>query len=389
VPGFSGAGSAGGQIVIIGGGVIGLSLAYHLVTLGHAAVTVVERGLLGGGASSKGTGGIRTQFSSAVNVQLSLASVQFYKEFQDVVGAPFAFRQHGYLFALHDEGQLAQVRRNVQLQQSLGAHVEILARAELANLVPGLRTDDLVAGTYSPEDGSASPADAVNGFAAAARAGGANLIENTPVIGIEHRAEGSVTGVRTPDGLLEADAVVIAAGPWTAQVGALVDIDIPVHPHSRQAFEIGPLPELNPDLPFTIDLKTGGYLHPKAQGAVIGGGDRDTPASYEAKIDWDSAGEVFASLKKRVPWLSNASIRKGWAGLREMTPDDHGIVGPVLELPNLWVAAGFSGHGFMQAPAVGRELARALLGLPALLDITDLRYSRFAEGALLAENALF
>lgn len=375
--------------MIVGGGVIGVSLAYHLVMLGHPDVTVVERGLLGEGATAKATGGIRTQFSSRVNVELALASAEYYDSFEERVGEQLDFRHHGYLFVIHDEQHLEQFRQNVELQRSLGVRVELLTAQDLEKVVPGIRTDDVVGGVYTPDDGSASPADATRGFAAGARARGASLVQHTPVVGIDRDREGRVAGVRTPAGTMPAEVVVIAAGPWTAQVGALADVDIPVYPHSRQAFGIGPLPGLDPGLPFTIDLATGAYLHPEVYGGVIGGNDRHTPESDEAKVDWSLIDQLVAALVQRIPWLADARVNNGWAGLREMTPDDHGIVGPAPDVPGLWVAAGFSGHGFMQAPAVGDELARALLGLPPVIDMEPLRYTRFAENALVSENALF
>src|SRR5690606_14974626 len=188
------------------------------------------------------------------------------------------------------------------------------------------------------------------------------LVQETAVTGLRRDAEGAVVGVETTAGAYDAELVVNAAGPSAPDVGRLAGVDIPVEPHPRQAFGIEALPQLRGDMPLTVDLGSGAYVHPEQHGGIIGGNDRDTPPALEPKVDWGLTEQLVAALVRRLPWMEAARITTGWAGLREMSPDDHGIVGPVPEVPGLWVAAGFSGHGFMQAPVVGREIAAHLLG---------------------------
>lgn len=379
----------GGRVVIVGGGVVGVSVAYHLSALGYSDVVVLERGLLGEGSTAKATGGIRTQFSSALNVQLAHAAVGYYERFEELVGEPVEFRQHGYLFVLDSEQQLARFTQSAQMQRSHGVRVELLAPGDLPSLVPGIVTDDLVGAAYTPDDGSASPADVVQAFARQARRNGVRFVQETAVTGLCRDAESAVVGVETTAGRYDAELVLDAAGPWAPDVGRMAGVEIPVEPHSRQAFGIEALPQLREGMPLTIDLGSGAYVHPERHGGVIGGNDRDTPPALEPRVDWGLTEQLVAALVRRVPWLEGARITTGWAGLREMSPDDHGIVGPVPEVPGFWVAAGFSGHGFMQAPVVGRELAATLLGRPTTVDLTPLRFTRFAEGALVEESAVF
>lgn len=379
----------GGRVVIVGGGVVGVSVAYHLSALGYTDVVVVERGLLGEGSTAKATGGIRTQFSSRLNAQLAHAAVDYYERFEELVGEPVDFRQHGYLFVLDSEQQLAQSRRSAEMQRALGIRVDLLTPDELPSLVPGIVTRDLVGATYTPDDGSASPADVVQAFARQARSNGVRFVQETAVTGLRRGADGAVVGVETADGGYDAELVLDAAGPWAPEIGRFAGVEIPVEPHSRQAFGIDALPQLHDGMPLTVDLGSGAYVHPERHGGIIGGNDRDTPPALEPRVDWDLTEQLVAALVRRVPWLEGARITTGWAGLREMSPDDHGIVGPVPEAPGLWVATGFSGHGFMQAPVVGRELAATLLGRPTTIDLTPLRFTRFAEGAMIEEAAVF
>lgn len=384
---MSAAGS-GGPIVIVGGGIVGVALAFHLAKYGHTDVTVLERGLLGEGATAKATGGIRQQFGSRTNAGLAHAAVDYYARFEELVGEPFEFRQHGYLFLLSREEQYAAFERNVAMQRELGIDVAMVAPADVSDLMPGVVTDDLLGASYCPSDGSGSPADAVAGFVRAARRLGVRLRQHTTVTGIDRNADGAVRAVRTSDGEVPADLVVNAAGPQAAAVAAMVGVDLPVEPHSRQAFGIGPLPQLSAGLPLTVDLATGAYVHPEVHGGIIGGNDRDTPVTAEAQVNWALTESLIAALVGRFPWLADAEIRTGWAGLREMSPDDHGIVGPVPGVPGFWVSAGFSGHGFMQGPVVGDALARRLLGLPVDTDLTPLRFERFAEAAAGVDTGL-
>lgn len=380
----------GGRVVIIGGGVIGASIAYALTTRGYSPVTVIERGRLGEGATAYATGGIRQQFTSEINVQLVRESVDFFQNFTENTGAPFDFRQHGYLFLLTSQSQLTAFTAAAEMQRKHGVPTELLPVDRIRELNPKLRTDDLVGASFCATDGSASPADAVAGFAAAARRNGADIRQHTEVTRVERHPDGSISAVKLSDGsLLHAEVVLIATGPQARETGFLAGVDLPVGPHRRQAFSIGPLPWLHRDLPFTVDLGSGAYLHPDSNGGVIGGNDRDVPEGTDTAVDWSLAEPLITALTHRFPALVDAEVITGWAGLREMTPDDHGIVGPIDAVPGLWAATGFSGHGFMQAPAIGNQLAGWLVDGAPKIDLDRLRFSRFDGSELAAEGVRF
>lgn len=378
----------GGPVVIIGAGVVGCSLAFHLALYGHSEVTVIDAGMLGEGSTAKATGGIRQQFSSEINASIGHEVVCYFENFEERVGEPFAFRQHGYLFLLDSPEQHEQFERNAAMQRRIGIDVRLLAPEDVGELVPGVNVTDLHGAAYCPTDGSGSPADATAAFARQARRRGVRIVQNERVVAVDRAGDGSVRGVRTPVGAYPARLVVNAAGPWAHRVGTMVGLDLPVEPHPRQAFGIGPLPQLHPDMPFTVDLASGAYVHPEVHGAVVGGNDRDTPAGEDAVVRWELVEPLTTALVHRMHWMSDADIRTGWCGLREMTPDDHAIVGP-CDVTGWWNVVGFSGHGFMQAPVIGDHVARRLLGRTDARDLSPLRLSRFAEGEPAAEEAVF
>ncbi|HLI37188.1 MAG TPA: FAD-binding oxidoreductase [Streptosporangiaceae bacterium] len=386
---MTGDAARGGPIVIIGGGVIGTSIAFHLAERGYRDVTVAERGLPGEGATARATGGIRQQFTSRINAELARRSVDFFRAFSDRTGAPLDFRQHGYLFLITDPAQLTAFRDAAAMQNELGIPTEIITAERARDLVPSLRTDDVAGASYCATDGSASPADAVAGFAAAARRGGVTILQHAPVTAIERDADGHVRGVLAGGRRLPADIVVIAAGPQTAEVGRLAGACLPVEPHRRQAFAIAPMDWLKPEMPLTVDLASGAYVHPGVSGGVIGGTDRHTPVGTDTAVDWSGLEPLIAALAGRIPAMADARVTRGWAGLREMTPDDHAIVGPVPEAGGLWVAAGFSGHGFMQAPAVGQAVSDWLLDGSPGLDMTPLCPGRFSQHVSGREQVVF
>ncbi|MGP4017049.1 NAD(P)/FAD-dependent oxidoreductase [Saccharopolyspora sp. 5N708] len=378
----------GGPVVVIGGGVIGASVAFHLAERGYRDVTVLERGLIGEGATAHATGGIRQQFTSEVNVQLVRDSVEFFTHFEQRTGAPLTFRQHGYLFLLTDERQLTAFTAAAEMQRGHGVPAELLTPRDVRRLNPQIRVDDLLGAAYCATDGSASPHDAVQGFAKAARARGVRIRQHTEAVAIE-TSGGAVSGVRTATGeRLAAELVLIATGPQARETGRLAGVELPVGPHRRQAFAIDALPWLSPDQPLTVDLGSGAYLHPETGGAVIGGNDRDVPEGTDTAVDWSLTEPLIEALVHRFPAMAEAAIVRGWAGLREMTPDDHAIVGP-LAVPGLWAAAGFSGHGFMQSPAIGDQLARWLLDGSPAIDLSALRIERFSTDQLAVEGVRF
>lgn len=376
-------------VVVIGAGIIGTSAAFHLSAAGHRNVTVLDRGGIGEGTTARATGGIRQLFTSPLNATLVHRSIAAFTTLAETTGEPFQFRQHGYLFLLTRPEQQQAFAAAVAMQNDLGIPSRMVDADEIARLHPDARTDDLVGGVYCGTDGSASPTDATNAYAKAARRAGVRFRTRCAVLDILTGPDGAVRGVRTTDGDIDAVQVLLAAGPHSRELGTRVGVDLQVSPHRRQAFVIEPLPWLSPQMPFTVDISTGAYIHVEAAGAVIGGNDRDAPEGTDMSVDWARLPDLLAALVARWPRMLDAELRRGWAGLREMTPDDHALVGPARQVPGLWVATGFSGHGFMQAPAIGAAMAQLMTTGRSDVDITPLRPERFAEGAAITESLVF
>ncbi|MEA2529130.1 MAG: hypothetical protein QOG89_774 [Thermomicrobiales bacterium] len=376
-------------MLIVGGGIVGLAIAFHLAERGTRGVVVVERAEIASGSTSKATGGIRQQFTTEAKIRLSRESVLFYQDFAERVGRPLLFRQIGYLFLLPNATVFDAFARGVALQNQLGVPSEMLDPDELARRHPMLVLDGYAGGAFCPTDGYATPADAAYALASRARELGVQIIEGVDVIGID-RASGRVTGAQTSVGAISTPLVVGAAGPWAAELGRMVDLDLPVTAHPRQVFSLSPCPELPADFPFTVDMASGVYVHREPGATLLGGGDRATPSGGPATLDWSRFEPVATEAMRWLPAIADLEARSGWCGLREMTPDDHPILGPAPDLEGFWLAVGFSGHGFMHAPAVGRAMADWILtGQPVDLDSAAFSLARFAGESLHIDAALF
>jgi sarcosine oxidase subunit beta len=374
----SASGFLAARVVIIGGGVIGMSIAFHLA--GRCdSVIVLESGTVGGGSTARATGGVRQQFPAVANMILSREAVAYFARFAELTGEEIAFRQHGYLFVTADERLLRDHAGAVAQQRCLGIPARTVSPVEIGSLHPQVRTDDLAGGTYCATDGSAMPSDVTAAFARAARRRGVEIRQHARALAIRLGGQGQVRAVAVHGGSVPADVVVDAAGPWAAEVLAGTGVVLPIEVRPRQAFAVAPLPWLHGRLPMTVDLDTGAYLHPEPSGAgVIGGADEHRAPGMLATVDDDLAGQLVSAVTKRLPAMAEARVVSGWAGLRARTPDDVGLLGPAAEVAGLWLAAGFGGHGFMQAPVIGRELAGWLVGGRAGLDVSALRPDRFA-----------
>ena len=373
------------NVVVVGGGIVGLSSAYSLADAG-ADVTLCEEGALGTRSTARSAGGIRSQFSTEINVRLSLASRDVWDTFEGEFGVDMAYRKHGYLFLARDPGTAEAFRGNVAMQNDLGVDSEYLSPDEASEYCPELRTDRFVAATYNAADGYADPNLAVQGYAARAREAGADLRTGTGVTDVlvdEGTGGRTVTGVETEDGRIEADYVVNAAGAWAARVAGMAGVDLPISPRRRQVAVVDPTRTLPEDVPLTIDLDTGSYFRPERDGAALVGGhfaeadpDVDADAYTESMdIDWAATAVERAADAARY-FDGDSRIRSGWAGLYAVTPDHHPIVEETV--PGLVTAAGFSGHGFQHAPATGRLVAELCVdGEASLVDVTPLSSRRF------------
>ncbi|WP_276299956.1 NAD(P)/FAD-dependent oxidoreductase [Halorussus lipolyticus] len=384
------------HVAIVGGGIVGLASAYYLAERG-ATVTVYEKGSIGSGSTERSVGGIRAQFSTPVNVELSLASMEIWEDFEETFGVDIAYRRPGYLFAARDEATAEAFEAQVAMQNELGVPSELLAPDEAAEHCPGLQTDEFVSATYSPTDGFADPHLALQGFAESAREAGAEIRTRTGVTEI-HRAGDEVTGITAEGEPCEYDFVVNAAGPWAQQVARMADVDLPVAPKRRQMLVVDPETPVPEDVPLTIDLDTGSHFRPEREGkALVGGhfpsaesgGEADpdqNPDGFDRKIDLDWAVEAIERAGDCATYFGpDSEIRRGWAGLYAVTPDHH----PVIEetLPGFVNAVGFSGHGFQHAPATGQIVAELVLdGASSLVDVSALASDRFETGELVEER---
>lgn len=373
------------EVVIVGGGVIGCSIAYHLAERGAKGVLLLERAVLGSGATGACAGGIRQQFSTEVNIRLSQESLEAFKTFPERMGVEIAFRQVGYLFLLTSPEELEAFQKHVVLQQSLGVPVSLFSPDEAKRLVPQLNVEDVVGATFCPADGHADPYGVLQGYARRARLLGVRIQEGREVQWIEVE-KGRVKGVITREGRIAAPVVINAAGPHAARVAASAGIELPLLPHRRSVFVTEPFDQLPDPLPMIIDFTTGFYFHRESGGILMGMANRSEPPSFHTGVEWDFLPAVLSRAVHRAPVLETARIKRGWAGLYEMTPDAHPILGEVSGLQGFLLAVGFSGHGFMHAPAVGKLLAELILdGKASTLDISPLSLDRFREGKLLPE----
>ena len=374
------------NIVIIGGGVMGASTAYHLAARGVKDIVLLEKQEFWGmGATGKCAGGIRYQFSTEINVRLSLLSLPMLERFQEEIGQAIDLRWPGYLFLLTNQREVEIFRHNVAMQHALGVATEWLDGDEIRRRVPVLAAEDVIAGTFHRGDGLADPNGVVVGYVNAAKRLGVTALTNTPVVDL-HVTNGRITGVETAHGAIACETVVNAAGPWAAAVSDMASVPLPVIPVRRQILTTTPLPQLPADFPFVIDFARSLYFHPEGEGLLTGQSNPDQAPGFDEQVDrqWEYAH--LENAVQRLPLLEEAGIAARWAGLYEVTPDAHPIFGRVPQLDGYFVVAGFSGHGFMHGPGAGLLMSEIILdGQATSLDISTLDYARFDEGRLIQE----
>ena len=373
------------DVAIIGGGIIGASIAYHLTTKGVRNVVVLERDRLGSGSTSKNAGGIRLQFSSEVNVRLSQLSLPHIEGFEDELGVDPDFHQVGYLFLITDPGDVAPFERSLALWSRLGVPARRVDAAEAARLCPYARTDDVLFATFCPKDGYADPSSLLRGYVGRARENGATFVEHAEVTAIRC-AGGQINGVRAGGDDVSAPIVVDAAGPWAGEVAKLAGVDIPIQPLRRQIFVTEVLDTVTSDFPLTIEFASGLYAHRESGGVLMGMADMNDPPTFDESVNWDFMPVVVERALARFPVLERAAIKTGWAGLYEDTPDKHPVLGRVEGLDGFVAAGGFSGHGLMHAPIVGQLIAELIVDGKTSLDLAPFRASRFRTGDLVREH---
>ncbi|MFJ8110528.1 NAD(P)/FAD-dependent oxidoreductase [Streptomyces sp. NPDC096132] len=368
------------SVVVIGGGVIGISIAYHLAAAGVRDVLLLERDELAAGSTSKAAGGVRAQFSDELNIQLGARSLEAFGRFGEEFGHDIGLHRVGYLFLLSTPEEVASFEAGVALQNTLGVPSRMIDPAEARRLSPLITTDGLRAAAFSPDDGHCTPEAVVQGYAAAARRHGARVMRRTAVTGIETHGD-TITAVTTTLGRITTDTVICAAGAWSRSVGAMVGVDLPVQPLRRQIAVTEPVRDLPPDLPMTIDFSTTLYFHSEGPGLLVGMSDPDERPGFATDTHDRWIPRLAEALEHRAPSILDLRRTGGWAGLYEVTPDHNALIGEAHSVSRFLYATGFSGHGFLQGPAVGEVVRDLYLGRVPFVDVTPLSAGRFAADA--------
>jgi sarcosine oxidase subunit beta len=381
------------EVVIIGGGIVGSSIAWHLTAAGCRNVLVIERETAQGkGSTGKSMGGVRAQFSTPVNIQMSLYSIPFYAQFDEVLGHPAGYKPQGYMFVATKEAHLNYLRANLERQKALGLKTARMIDAqEIIDLLPQMRHDDILGGSFCTTDGFVDPYSAMTGFMACAIEQGATIWKNTEVTGITRDAQG-VNGVETARGLVSTRKVVNAAGAWAAQIAQFAGINLPVEPMRRMLVPSEPFDEFPLTAPMIIDMSNGFHFRPEGRGFLMAWNDPAETTGFNTNFDNAFIEKILTLAANRVPAFENLAInpKRAWAGLYEMTPDHHCILGPVAAMPGFYLANGFSGHGVMHAPATGKIVSDLVLqGKTSIVDdATVVGFERFERGELIHETAL-
>jgi len=360
------------EVVVVGGGVIGASTAFHLTELGITDVVLVERDQLASGSTSKSAGGFRTQFADELNIRIALRSLAELERFEEMVAAvagespSIGLDRCGYLFLLDNEDDLRAFRAAVALQNGLGVPAVELDVGEVERMVPQVDTSGLLGATFCELDGHVTPEAVVQGYVAAAAARGVRIRQGCGVSGIATSA-GRITAVETTRGTIETGTVVCAAGAWSPEVAAYIGVDLPIRPERRWTFFSADDAGFPPGLPLTIDFSTSVYVCREGTGIIVGG--------REPTVE-----DYVPLAVRRFPALADCAIQSSWWGYYELSPDNNAIVGEAGEVSRFLFATGFSGHGFQQAPAVGEHLAELVARLDPTLDLTPFALERFAGG---------
>ncbi len=380
------------EVVIIGGGIVGSSIAWHLTEAGCRDVLVIEReSHQGKGSTGKSMGGVRAQFTTEVNIRMSLYSIPFYAEFDERLGHPAGYRGQGYLFVAASDAHLDYLKANCERQRNLGLNtVRLVTSDDVRRMLPQLRSDRIVGGSFCSTDGFVDPYSAMTGFMAAAAEHGARLWRATEVTGITRDQRG-ISGVLTTRGPVASRIVVNAAGAWAAAIARMVGVDLPVEPLRRMLVPTEPFDGVPHTAPMVIDMSTGFHFRPEGRGFLLAWNDPEEAPGYKTEFEPSFIEKVLTLAADFVPCFENLPVnpKRAWAGLYEMTPDHHCILGPVPEVPGFFLANGFSGHGVMHAPATGRIVSDLIVrGSTDIVDGEMLSLARFRQGRLLEETAV-
>ena len=365
------------EVVIVGGGVMGASAAFHLAEAGVTDVLLLEADQLSCGSTSKSAGGVRLQFSDEINIALALRSMDAFERFADRPGAEIGLQQVGYLFLLTDSDDVTAFEKNTALQNSMGVPSRMISAAEAGQLSTLANVDDVLAASVCMRDGHATPDAVVLGYATAARAMGVSIATQCRVTGID-AVEGEISAVQTTRGTVATSTVICVAGAWSPGIAAMCGVDLPVQPVARPIWYTEPMPNRPARVPMTIDFTTGFYFHTEGPGLLFGMADPEQPPGFDSPMrpDWlEIVGDVVAH---RAPALVDVGIAGGWHGFYETTPDHNALIGEATNVSRFIYATGFSGHGFLLGPAVGEVLRDLVLGHTPPVDVSGFDVARFA-----------
>jgi len=379
------------DVVIIGSGIVGASVAWHLVQRGVSDVVMLEReSHQGEGSTGRSMGGVRAQFGTEPNIRMSMYSIAHYRDFEQVVGEPSGYKSHGYLFVASSDAHMAHLERNVAQQRVYGLdNVRVLSRDDVGELAPMVDLEKVTGGSFCPTDGFVDPYSVMNGYTTAAVAAGVRIVKRAEATRIL-TSNGHVTGVETSRGSIAASQVVVSAGAWVAPLAATAGVTVPVTPLRRMLLPTEPFPGVPERCPMVIDMASGFHFRPEGRGLLLAWNDKDEPPCGEATFDPAFVEKILVHAVEFVPSFIDLAVNptKGWGGLYEMSPDKHGILGPT-PVAGLWCANGFSGHGVMHAPATGRVVSDLIVdGRCDALPWQGFALSRFESGELLHEPAV-
>ncbi|MEZ5360432.1 MAG: FAD-binding oxidoreductase [Candidatus Zixiibacteriota bacterium] len=366
--------------IIIGGGIAGLATAFNLAKMNFGDVLILEKEIfVGSGATAKCAGGIRAQFSSKVNIEISSASIDVFENFEQITGEPAFYDQVGYTFLLTEESTVKAYLEAAELQKSLGLDIKILDADDVKKLAPPVRTDDIIKATFHKRDGLGDPHEFLQGYFRASKRLGVDILTEAPATAITVES-GQVSKVITPKGEFSTPLVINAAGPYAKLIGDMVGIKIPIEPYRRQIVTSGELDFIPPTMPMVVDVSSGLYCHKESKGLLMGWADKDVPPGFDESQDPDYNDNILMKALDRIPQMETATVANSWAGLYETTPDHHAIIGFHTEVDGFFTIAGFSGHGFMHAPGAGIVVAEILTGKEPSINIDRLAPERFSNG---------
>ena len=373
------------EAVVIGGGVMGCSILYNLAERGVTDTVLLERDVLGSGSTGRSQAILRMHYSNEVTTRLAWDSLSIFRDFHEITGMPSGYTRTGYFVIVGTEDRDAMLE-NVSMQRASGVDTSIVTAEDVQEIAPMVRTYDGESFAYEPESGYADPYSVTTGYANAARDRGARILSESPAVGIEITAN-RVTAVLTENGRIETPIAVVAAGPWSGPLLAAVGVDVPLRPIRHQVIMLRRPQDVVPDHPIIGDVVNDMSPRPDAGNlTLIGVGEDEeaSPDTFNQGVDMPMVEATFEKLVKRMPGMAQALFRGGWSGLFTTTPDWHPILDRVEGIDGLYIAVGFSGHGFKLSPMIGVVMSELITdGKATSLDISEMALQRFSEGRLM------